>query len=224
MVFYDQEKNDIMNDPWIQKKFNRTDRIDRKKKYIDSYLPELKSGYYKVFDIATGPGEFVECCNDLGNSAIGLDFDSGMFGRPIDSLYEKYNRIIHEERHLPVIYGDFAKIIFEGHEKLDEMKFNIINCEWAINFIFKEIFNYHPERKEYKNDGDWLIGDRFEIIFRAFFVWCKNHLAPNGIILLSALHATNEPEYSKEIIRIAMQENFILLKRDGNLIHKFKKM
>lgn len=223
LVFFDDEKNSIINHPWVKKKFDKTERISRKNKYVAKYLPEIENGGMKILDVATGPGEFIEIAKSKGNDAIGVDFCSGMIGREIDTLYERFNLIMHKEKNLPVIYADFKSVILDGHRELDGKKFDVINCEWAINFIFREVFDSHPERGEYKNDGNWIFSDRFEFLFQSYLNWCHSHSNSRAIVMIAALHATNAQEYSDRIVNIAAKSGFSLVQSDKNLNHKFRK-
>lgn len=223
-VYFDEETNRIINHPWILKKFNKDERINRKKEYINKYLPEINNGGLNILDIATGPGEFISMAIEKGNRAIGIEYCSGMIGREIDNLYEKYNLIIHKEKNIPIIYVDFKDVLINGNQQIEKSKYDIINCEWAINFIFKEVFNHHPERGEYKNDGEWIFGERFDFLFNKYFAWCKEQTNDNGIVMIAALHSTNAIDYSKKIIEIAKGNGFELVQTDKNLNHKFRKV
>jgi hypothetical protein len=223
LVYFDEKTNNIINHPWIKKKFNKDERISRKKIYIETYLPEINKGGLNILDIATGPGEFLEMVRAKGNSVLGIDYCSGMIGREIDRLYEEYNLIIHKEKNLPVVYADFKSVIVDGNEQIEQSKYDIINCEWAINFIFREVFNHHPERGEYKNDGEWIFGERFDFLFNKYFAWCNKQSNESAIVMIAALHAINAIEYHKRIVEIAKSNGFELMKMTNNLNHKFKK-
>jgi hypothetical protein len=222
LVFFDNESNEIVENDWIKAKFDRKKRIQEKQFYISKYLPNIHNGGLDILDLATGPGEFLEICISTGNRAIGIDYNSGMIGRNIDSLYEKYNQIRHKEKDLPVIYADCAKVFENQHLGFLGKKYDVINCQLAINFIFRDVFNHHPELGEYKNNGEWIFGDVFNSHFNMFFRWCSCHLKNNGVLMLAALHAENAAEYSDKICSIAREHGFCLEQSDKNLNHKFR--
>jgi hypothetical protein len=222
MVYFDDESNRIVNDPWIVRKFDREKRILDKEKYIDKYLPEMNAGGLSVLDIATGPGEFLELAQKRNCEAIGNEAPSKMLGRGEDNLYEKFGVIKHKEKDLYVIYADANDIIEKGNPDTDGKTFDIINCQHAINFIAVNCFNFKPEQGPYQNNGEWIFGDTFNAFFDRFFKWCKNHLNANGIVMIAALHADNKTEYSEKVSAIARENGFCVEINDKDLNHKFR--
>lgn len=222
LIFFDDESNNLVNHEWIKTKFDRKRRITDKEKYISKFLPEISHGGLNILDIATGPGEFLELCLAAGNRITGIEYCTGMINRKIDNLYEKYNLLRHREKNLPVIYADYKQILEVGHPSINGNKYDIINCQHAINFIFRDVFNHHPELGEYRNNGEWVFGEIFTNCFQKYFGWCLKHIKNNGVVMLSALYAENKKEYSERVCAIAGDNGFSLDIGDRELNHKFR--
>jgi hypothetical protein len=224
MVFFDEKEDALLSHPWILKKFDREKRIADKERYIDNYLPEIKKGGLDILDIATGPGEMLELAEQWKNNPVGIEYCSGMFKRENDFLYEQYNILRHKEKNLRVIYTDINDLIIcsAGYHRLsaDTGPFDIINCQHAINFIARHVFNNHPER-EYKNDGEWIFNDEFDLFFNRYFQWCRAHLKSRGVVMLAALRAVNEKEYSARVQAIGVANGFTVEISARDLNHKF---
>jgi len=224
MVFFDDESNAIINDSWIQQKFVRKARLNEMRKYIEAYLPEIKRGGMSVFDIATGPGEFLELANAAGCISLGIEAAEKMEGGSGRTIYQKYGLIKHKEKGLNVIYVDMNDVLKNGYPRIDEKTFDIINCQHAINAIARGCFNYKREEGPYKNNGEWIFGEPFNLFFARFFVWCNKHLNKNGVIMIAALTALNKGEYSLNIIKIGVAHGFRMEICDHDLNHKFRKV
>lgn len=220
-VYLEESQNELINHPWIKQKFDRTRRIAEKHAYIEKYLPEMMTGGLSVLDVATGPGEFLELAQELECDAIGIDGFARMLDRPIDKLYNQFSKLKIKEKNLPVIEADMNEVIKNDHPGLADKKFDIINCQLAINFIASAHFNSHAELGEYKNNGEWIFSEGFTDFFHSYFTWCKKHLHKNGIVMIAALTALNRVEYSKRIFEIAEYEGFDCEISDNNLNHKF---
>jgi hypothetical protein len=221
LVYFD-DREDIFNNEWIKKKFNREMRIITKSKYISDYLPEIKRGNLDILDMATGPGEFLELCMARLNRVTGIEYCEGITGIENNFLVQKFNVLKHKEKKLPIIYADCNKVICGEILGFERKKYDIINCQLAINLIFHDIFDHHRERGAYHNDGDWIFGEKFDEYFKKYFKWCMDHLKPNGIIMIAALHAKNEVQYSYRISAIAKEIGLKLEMSTKNLNHKFR--
>jgi hypothetical protein len=222
MVYFDEESDAIENDPWIQKKFERKSRIQEMQKYIDTYLPEIKSGGLSVFDIATGPGEFLELANKTGCKSLGIEATEKMNGESCRTIYQKYGLIKHKEKDLDVVYEDMNNVLKNGHPRINGKTFDIINCQHAINAIASGCFNYRREEGPYKNNGEWILDDRFDAFFNGFFSWCKAHLKDNGILVIAALQSENKAAYCARIKDIARKNTFCVEKEELELNLRFR--
>jgi len=220
-VYFDDEENKLVHDPWIRKKFDPWQRMVDKQKYVEKFLPEMYTGGIDVLDIATGPGEFLRLAMKMECNALGIEGFCRMFDRPIDRLYNQFSRLKLREDETPVVLSDMNDVLRTDPPELAGRKFDIINCQFAINFIFLDCFNFHPELGEYRNNGEWIFNEDFQRHFEDYFRWCKGHLHKNGIVMIAALQAFNKEEYSRRIIRIADSFGFKCVLSEGNLNHKF---
>lgn len=215
-----EEYDELIRDPWLSKKTNRAFRAQEKKEYIDCLIPEVKSGGKMVLDIGAGTGEFLEYCRLYDNKAIGMDdFDNSK-----KNLYSRFSKIQWARQDLDVRNYDFAELISRESSEFDDIKFNIINCQHAINFIFKNVFDFKETSTVYLNDGNWIFGKEFDDYFSKFFKWCSEHLATNGVLLVASLRSENRSQYSTIIDRLAVKYDLGLVMNKSFLIHKWRKL
>jgi hypothetical protein len=154
----------------------------------------------------------------------------------------KYIRIKHVQRKLDIVYGDFNEMMVHGHERINGTKFDIINCQDAINLIAgvddplglanplstcikkpeDRIFEIQRDANNlYHNDGCWRFGEKYDAFFNAFYSWCRDHLNAGGILTLSTLWAKNYKENSENMVRLAGGNGFRLETCDRYLSHRF---
>jgi hypothetical protein len=221
-VYFDPSDDDIENDEWISKKFKREKRILDKTRYIDEFLPEIKKGGLKILDIATGPGEMLELAKKHGCNALGVEITFPANGNTESNKYLRFSLLKHREYNHSIVYGDINDIMKNGNHEIDGTIFDIINCQHAITFFPVGCFDFKPEQGTYRNNGEWIFNDYFDVWFNKYFQWCKIHLNKNGIVMIAALHATNENEYSKRVQGIGMMNGFNVEISNKDLNHKFR--
>jgi SAM-dependent methyltransferase len=234
MVYFDEIAAEIMNDPFVKTKFNPVVRYAEKRKYIDKFLPEMKTGGLDILDIACGPGEFLELAQELDCRTTGIESYSKMLDRSIDHIYSRYSRMKVSEKRLNVLDADFNDVLANGYPDLEGKKFDIINCQHAINFIAGMVFDWKfAPGADYKNNGEWNLDDNptsletgrgldFFEFFMRYFTWCKTHLHNNGIVMIAALNAMNAKEYSVKLKTIAKNVGFECLIDAKSINHKFR--
>lgn len=223
MVYFDEDDNAIINDPWIIKKFDRKKRMAENGKYISTFLPEIKNGGLDILDIAAGPGEFLEIVDDCGCNGLGIEITYPATGNVNADKYVRFSRLKHIEKNLKIIYADINEVINNGHEVVDSKKYDIINCKHAINFFPAGCFDFSTENGEYKNGGSWVFGEAFDAWFKRYFEWCSEHIKSNGVVIISCLLSKNSKEFSLKINEIGCGSGFILEMSDRDLIFKFRK-
>lgn len=203
MVNFDGKKNE-----WLERKVDTQAADKRERKYIENYLPEIRAGGLRVLDIGCGFGQFILCCRRYKNEVLGIvpPLEPYMSKKGIknsDSLdYEYYARERMEKNKLPFVECDVAAAVDLGRFPVNG-QFDVINCKHALALIFRSHFNFGGDFSQYKNDGEWIIDDKFRATFRAFFIILKSLLTPHGYVQLSALHAQNMAEYNEAIVPIA---------------------
>lgn len=176
-------------------------RIKSKVIYIKKFLPSVFEGRKRILDIGCGPGEFLRVCNDLRNKSEGVE-NKYAIGMPSYENYGEYLEIckkFHDVYDLKVFYID---LITESLRELNS-KYDIVNCEATINFIFKEHFNFGDN-----NDGVWFMSNSFWKLLSKFFSDISSVMNKGGIFMLSGLHCLNESEYSIIVTRIARKQGF----------------
>jgi hypothetical protein len=210
--------SEIMKDTWLSKKVKRVFRIEEKQRYIQKFIPEVQNGGFKILDIGTGPGEFLEVLKFYNNTAIGLD-NCIVYK---EFIYYKFAQINHRRQQLNVIYDDMAQVLKRGHFNLNDKKFNIINCQHAINFI-AGCFDFKVDLLgKYKNQGYWIFGEMFTKFFNDYFYWCRKHLQDKGIVVIAALTAQNSKEYAERLELIAKENGYSVELSNKNLNHRFR--
>lgn len=222
MVYFDKKNDDIENDEWIKVKFNREKRMLDKRRHINKYLPEIQSGGLNVLDVGTGPGEMLEICQECGCKAVGIELKWAVINDRKASLYVRHSLLKHAENNLDVVYASVNDVMEKGNEKIDGQKFDIINCQHAINFFRKEFFDFTNVDGKYNNTGRWIFNYVFHGFFRQYFEWCRAHLNENGIVVISALHSTNEQEYQKNLLMIANDYGFDCEYKYKEINHRFR--
>lgn len=217
-----KEYDELLLDPWLVKKVDRVARLIEKNKYIEQNLEEIKRGGKKVLDIGTGTGEFLEYCRKYNNDAIGLEKWHDLKCRW--NSYTRYSKIRWARQGLTVLNYDFSELILKKESAFDDKKFDVINCQHSINFIFNSCFDFIKSRPLYLNDGRWIFGADFSTSFSRFFWWCSEHLVAGGILLVASLCSENSEKYSEEILKISEKFGLGLIFNRKNLIHKWRKL
>jgi 2-polyprenyl-3-methyl-5-hydroxy-6-metoxy-1,4-benzoquinol methylase len=221
-VYFDEKE--ILNNKWILSKFDEKERTKRQEQYIKKYLPEINRGGKYILDVAAGPGEFMDIAKKRGCKTIGVEMIEPIENIENEELRIKYITTKHVEKGLDIIYSDFNRILSDGHKAVNNVLFDIINCQSAINKINCASFDYkRGENGVYDNNGEWIINERFDAFFNVFFQWCKKHLVPGGVLMLAALNATNKKQYSERIQKIAIDNKFKVEINDRDLEHRFRK-
>jgi hypothetical protein len=219
---YKKSYSEIMQNPWLAKKIERAFRIEEKQNYVRKFMPEVQVGGFEILDIGTGPGEFLEVLKFYGNNAIGLDDCAACGHQELEFVYYEFARINHRRQKLNIIYDDMAQVLKRGHPELNNKKFNIINCQHAINFI-AGCFDFKSDSLgKYNNQGSWIFGAIFTAFFNDYLNWCQKHLYQEGIVVITALTAQNAKEYAENIELIAKENGYMTELSDKNLNHRFR--
>jgi hypothetical protein len=150
---------------------------------------------------------------------------------------------MHARRKLDIVYGDFNDMMVYGNGQINSTKFNIINCQEAINLIAgvddplgldnpmstcvkkpeDRLFEITRDKDNlYHNDGSWRFGLKYTEYFNLFYSWCRGRLCTGGFLVLSTLWAKNYEENSEKMVRIAESNSFKLERCDRYLTHRFK--
>jgi len=245
-LVYNEDTADVdavMTHPWVLKKYENSDRVLRVQRYINKYLPEILKGGINFLDIATGPGDVMEIANNAGCNSLGIEIDFPTKEKTNEHVRIKYIRIKHQQRKLDIVYSDFNAMMERGNDRINGTKFEVINCQDAINLISgvidplglddplstcikkpeERLFEITRDAENlYHNDGMWRFGEKYDTYFNKFYAWCRYHLNLGGIMVLSALGAKNYKENSEKTVAIAEKNGFRLEQCDRYLTHRFK--
>ncbi len=230
--------NEIIKSPKFSVKFDRDKRINEKLQYISSYMPEISKGGYKILDIGTGPGEFLEVLRNYNCTGIGINppdnhrwseiRDTELANYHEESIikYNTFSKINIFRQKLDVLSIDMFSCFTNGNKELEKMKFNIINCQDAINLILIKYYDLNYAIDNYKNHhifGKWILSEEFYSCLKLMIKFFDKILLPGGAIMLVALISSNDQEYSQKLIHTAKELGYnIEISKDYH-IHKFRK-
>lgn len=225
---WDLEYVDLLEDPFIKKKYNRRKRLQDKSDYIDEYLPIVKKGGGYVLDIGPGPGEFLEICRFYGNKTIGIDCkyaDCNMMGRK----YHRLSELLAQRQCIDIKYDNFESYIESGRIPFNDCTLSVINSQGAIEQVFREYMQHAtPEREDGwtpTHEGTWIINDKLTALFDVFFKEMARVLIVGGKIMIFANGSTNYKEYHKMVTSsIAKAGNLKMVHTDSERLHKVTKI
>ena len=201
----------VLEDPYIQKKYNRSKRLKEKSDYLNRYLPFLKNGGKSVLDIGPGPGEFLEVCRSYGNTICGSD-------APIDDCemggsYISLSYLMTKRQGLDVKYDGLDMSSYE------DSSFDVINSQGSIEQVFRDCLEGIPH-KEKRNCTllSWREENATKERLYCFLVECYRCLRNNGILLIYGNGAKNVGYYDKIVQNLAKEIGF-KVKRKNNRLH-----
>jgi hypothetical protein len=235
---YEVLYNEIMKDERFSDKMDRTKRLDEKFSYVTSYLPEVINGGYKVLDIGTGPGEFLEVLRNFHCEGIGtnppenhrwynnLEPELAKIQEERVQKYINFSKINIHRQKLEVKTIEMYDCFINGNRELEKMKFNIINCQDAINLILIKCYDLNFSIDHYKNEhvfGKWIIDDHFYHCVESMMGFMDKILLPDGAIVMVALTSSNDNKYSKALINMGKKLGYKIEICKNNNVHKFIK-
>ncbi len=236
---YESIYKELIKDPWIQNKVERNKRMEEKLRYVSKYIPEVMNGGYKVLDIGTGPGEFLEVIRSFNCQAVGINppenhrwydiLESDLTKIHEDRIkkYNVFSKINILRQKLDALTFDMYDCIMNGNKELEKMKFNIINCQDAINLILIKHYDLNFTIDNYKNKntfGKWIINDDFNNCINKIISFFDRILMPNGAIVIVALASSNDKKYSKTITNVARNFGYKVELCENNNVHKLRKI
>lgn len=232
---YLQLFNSIMEDARLQKKMDRSVRLNEMFNHVDFYFPKIKKGKLKILDVATGPGEFLEVVKFYKCNGIGIDINESHLNNVLDikgitndyferfKKYIQFSRINAIRQKLNVIYSDMLDCIMLRNDVFNGLKFNVINCQLAMHLILKNNFNFENVFKN--NDiGSWVIDDLLVENLSKTMNYFYNHLKFGGILLIETDKAANLNQFSELIISIAIKQGLNVEYSNNLNIYKFIKI
>jgi len=216
---WEKEFKQIMQDPYVSKKYNRSKRIKEKQNYVDKYLSEMENGT-KVLDLGPGPGEFLEVCRDRGCDGIGIDALLG--DSEMGNEYMKLASLMTKRQKLDVRYVGVENL---GKFPFEDETFGVINSQGSIEQIFRNYLIGVPH-KEHKNCNKliWSLDSKMEKAFVDFFKEAHRVLKKNGILLIYGNGTKNTSDYDIFIRKVLeKQKLFTLTFSEHSRLHKMEK-
>jgi SAM-dependent methyltransferase len=207
---------EVISDPYIKKKYNRSRRLKDKFSYLQNHLPFLKEGGNSVLDIGPGPGEFLEACRYYGNEARGSDalIDDCEMG---DS-YITLSRLMSERQGLDILYNGLDMSIYKDES------FDVINSQGSIEQVLRDLLEGVPH-KEKKNCMllSWRETRQTEVAISRFLSDCYRCLRDNGVLLIYGNGAKNVEFYDSAVCYSCREVGFNMIKRKNHRFHLMRK-
>lgn len=212
----------VMENPYIKTKYDREKRIKEKKQYIKDYLPEVHGGEPKnILDIGPGPGEFMEICRWYGHDVWGVDAMKG--DCEMGEEYLELSMLMNERQKLDV-WNWGARMVFTEDISFPFPPVNIVNCQGAIEQIFKDHLEGPPHIEHHDaRQLSWIESDKLNEDFLKFFSGIDEILAPGGILLIYANGAKNTIKYHNLLMATMDKLNYKNVFSNRLTLHKFEK-
>ena len=215
----EEEFKNVMQDPYVSKKYNRENRIKEKQKYISKYFSGIKEGC-KILDLGPGPGEFLEVFREKGCDGIGIDalLDDSEMGNE----YMRLASLMTKRQKLDIRYVGVENL---NNLPFEDETFGVINSQGSIEQIFRDYLVGVPH-KEHKNCNKlaWSLDSNMKKAFMDFFKEAHRILIKNGILLIYGNGAKNTSDYDAFIRGILEEQKlFSLVLSEHGRLHKMEK-
>ena len=182
--------NTLLEDPFIQKKYNRDKRIQDKIEYIDILSYEVKNPGF-VIDLGPGPGEFLELCRHYGNKIEGID--SSLSENLMGFEYLELSRLMAKRQGIPVRYIGFENLLSSTLPWKDgEVSF--INSQGSIEQIFSKHIKGNMVNRNYSNVF-WTFDENMLLDLYTLFGEVRRVLKKGAIFLVVGNGTGNTDKY-----------------------------
>ena len=201
-----------LSSSWLTRKIDRDRRMAEFRKYIDEYIPELKSSPMStLLDIGPGPGELLELAMAHGMNAIGWDAETPEGG--MGSEYLTYSRMCHEARGIEVKYGNDFRAI--GHQAA-----KIINMRGSIEQVLAPCLNgephhLHQDCRKLSWDPERGLNGLTELLNTL-----RASLVRGGFLMIAANGAANTDWYTRTLHDIYQDCRFARIQQFDERTHK----
>lgn len=198
--------NEVMKDPFIQKKYDRKRRLKDKIDYVRTVAQEIVTPGY-VVDLGPGPGEFLEVCRYYGNKIKGID--SALNENLMGFEYLDLSILMTQRQQLPVEYLGFENLL-SGKLPWDDNELSFVNSQGSIEQIFCQHITGDMRDRVYTNVY-WTMNSNMCKVFTKLFSEVKRCLKKSGIFLIVANGTANTKDYSQMIEDCAAQYGLEML-------------
>ena len=204
---------------WLARKTNRERRLKEINQYVEQHAEEiLKRQHGTVIDIGPGPGEFLEIARHCGHPVIGVDAASGEGGMGLG--YLRLSQLMTDRQKIPVEYIGFrAWLSRDDTTRYSSASF--VNFRGSIEqALSHRMHGDHRARMDcrflhWKEDGETRDA------FTSMFARLRLYLQPGGCVLIHANGSASDEWYDGAIQLAAREVGFVLLKREGQRLHKW---
>ena len=206
---------ELVKDPWLARKVNRSRRVAELSAYVDKYLPEMEDRKLGGFlDIGPGPGELIELAMAKQMDAYGWDAETPEGG--MGDAYLEYSRLSHLVHDLDVTYcNDFAPIEVRFRNAL-----SVINLRGSIEQVMSDCMNGESHDKHQNcNLLSWDM-KRGRDGLKKFLKCMRASLLDNGILMIAGNGAKNTDWYDKTMTSIYSECGFSRMKWFDERTHK----
>jgi hypothetical protein len=215
----------VMQDAFLQQKYDRAQRLQAKWDYLHTYLPEIVASPgvgATVVDVGPGPGEFLEWCRYFGYETLGVDAADG--GGGMGSAYLELSRLLTRRQQIAVDYCGLAEWITRHDEIFRPQSVALVNSQGSIEQACCHLMEGQPHHEHHDSRRlKWRVGDELAAFFREMLGAWRRWLVPGGTIFIYANGAANTRAYDKAIERAARQVGGLTLVSRKRRIHKWRK-
>ena len=220
----------LMRDPYLQRKYDRQRRLTEKHDYIARCCAEIttQSLQGRIIDVGPGPGEWLEICRLFNRDIMGVDAAGGDGG--MGTGYVQLSKLMHQRQQIPCLYLGWQVCVEQLHQaEPDELGGPVasFNFQGSWEQCYAEHLDGPPHHLHHEaQQQTWRWEPPLRDAWIEAFEGMKKHLSPGGIILNWANGVGGDgaaARYNDEICRVAECCGLKLIKRYGNLHHKWRK-
>lgn len=235
---WDSQYEQVMQDSFLQKKYDREVRLSEKWEYLHERLPRLTKPFAEtdspedsgaieekglVLDLGPGPGEFLEWCRYFGYRVQGVDAAAGENG--MGNAYLSLSRLMTQRQGIPIQYCGFREFIERDDCEIEDGSVACINSQGSIEQACghlmegTDLHEHHDCRQM-----TWRSRSETEEFFVRMLQKFERWLMPGGEIIIYANGAANTKLYERAIEKAAKQAKGLQLVHHQNRLHKWSKV
>jgi len=176
---------------------------ERLKKNIGKYLPDIIKGGLNILDIGAGDCLFSVMCRRYNNNCLS-----------IESNLQYVESTLNNDG---VIICDALDVFYYGNSIVESIKYDIVNMFYSLCLIF----GIHCRLEQKKIH--WNYSEEMNIAFKKMVEYLRSIIKDGGIVLIGSHNTSESKKYSDYIIDLFERSGFEFMKKDKDIIHKFRK-